>query len=287
MTNRSGQSRQSGVRASNRRIKVSNSNGILSNPRSSGTMVRKDPTVIPKMASVESERRKRTSVSNNNGSDRSGSNGGSRKNNDSNVSDSSDSDDDLSNNVYDGRTSYQTQNGRGVNLDDDLRQQGVGERLSSRGTIELLTTQVNDLKAELHSTESSLVDLAEKFNYKVEEVEELQNELRVAETDRRNYHSNTGMIVDEVIYDQVCIYVRKTLFKKVKFTIDSALDSVLPGTVGYVLCNTFNIENDKKIAWWNLYKQAAHVGITQSRNGKITELKKSFRGKIQYTCFTL
>jgi hypothetical protein len=287
MTNRSGQSRQSGVRASNRRIKVSNSNGILSNPRSSGTMVRKDPTVIPKMASVESERRKRTSVSNNNGSDRSGSNGGSRKNNDSNVSDSSDSDDDRSNNVYDGRTSYQTQNGRGVNLDDDLRQQGMDERLSSRDTIELLTTQVNDLKAELHSTESSLVDLAEKYNYKVEEVEELQNELRVAETDRRNYHSNTGMIVDEVIYDQVCIYVRKTLFKKVKFTIDSALDSVLPGTVGYVLCNTFNIENDKKIAWWNLYKQAAHVGITQSRNGKITELKKSFRGKIQYTCFTL
>jgi hypothetical protein len=250
-------------------------------------MVRQDPTVTPKMASVESERRKRISVSNNNGSDCSGSNGGSRKNNDSNVSDSSDGDDELSNNVYDGRTAYQSQNGRGVNLDDDLHQQGMDGRLSSRDIIETLTTQVNDLKAELDNTESSLADLEEKYNYKVEKVEELQNELRVAETDRRNYHSNTGMVVDEVIYDQICIYVRKTLFKKVKFTIDRALDSVLPGTVGYVISNTFNIENDKKIAWWNLYKQAAHIGITQSRNGKITELKKSFRGKIQYTCFTV
>ena len=288
MTNRSGQSRQSGVRASNRRIKVSNSNGILSNPRSSGTMVRKDPTITPKMASVESGRRKRTAVSNNNGSDRSGSNGGSRKNNDTNASDSSDDDDELlSNNGYDGRTAYQSQNGRGINLDEDLRQQGMDGRRSSRDIIEALTTQVNDLTAELDNVESSLADLEERNNYNLGEIEELQNELRVAETDRRNYHSNTGMIVDEVIYDQVCIYVRKTLFKKVKFTIDSALDSVLPGTVGYVLCNTFNIDNVKKIAWWNLYKQAAHVGITQSRNGKITELKKSFRGKIQYTCFTV
>jgi hypothetical protein len=201
MTNSSGQSRKSGVRGSNRRSNASNSNGILSNPRSGSTMVRQDPTVTPKMASVESERRKRISVSNNNGSDCSGSNGGSRKNNDSNVSDSSDGDDELSNNVYDGRTAYQSQNGRGVNLDDDLHQQGMDGRLSSRDIIETLTTQVNDLKAELDNTESSLADLEEKYNYKVEKVEELQNELRVAEMDRRNYHSNTGMIVDEVMYD--------------------------------------------------------------------------------------
>eukprot|EP00978_Attheya_sp_CCMP212_P029947 scaffold108459_cov57-Attheya_sp.AAC.1 len=38
--------------------------------------------------------------------------------------------------------------------------------------------------------------------------------------------------MDAVEYDRVCSYVRKTMFRKVKFTLDKALDSVQKGSIG-------------------------------------------------------
>eukprot|EP00978_Attheya_sp_CCMP212_P041482 scaffold238362_cov25-Attheya_sp.AAC.1 len=47
-------------------------------------------------------------------------------------------------------------------------------------------------------------------------------------------------------------------------------------TMGYAVANAFTVPRDQSIPWWQTYKQAAHTGIAQTRNGKITELKKAF-----------
>eukprot|EP00978_Attheya_sp_CCMP212_P036630 scaffold167655_cov53-Attheya_sp.AAC.2 len=79
--------------------------------------------------------------------------------------------------------------------------------------------------------------------------------------------------MDAVEYDRVCSYVRKTMFKRVKFTLDKALDSVQTGSIGGAISEAFNIHEDEdRLSWWHCYKQAAHHGIAQSRNGKITEI---------------
>eukprot|EP00978_Attheya_sp_CCMP212_P000807 scaffold1693_cov35-Attheya_sp.AAC.1 len=38
--------------------------------------------------------------------------------------------------------------------------------------------------------------------------------------------------MDAIEYDRLCSYVRKTMFRKVKFTLDKALDSVQKGSIG-------------------------------------------------------
>eukprot|EP00978_Attheya_sp_CCMP212_P033631 scaffold136690_cov72-Attheya_sp.AAC.2 len=83
--------------------------------------------------------------------------------------------------------------------------------------------------------------------------------------------------MDAVEYDRVCSYVRKTMFRKVKFTLDKALDSVQKGSIGGAISEAFNINEDDRLSWWHCYKQAAHHGIAQSRNGKIMEIKNCFK----------
>eukprot|EP00978_Attheya_sp_CCMP212_P023451 scaffold71877_cov24-Attheya_sp.AAC.2 len=108
-------------------------------------------------------------------------------------------------------------------------------------------------------------------------VKDLNEEIRVVEEQTLSAHDNSGIEMDAVEYDRVCCYVRKTLFRKVKFTLDKALDSVKKGSICYTISDVFNIHEDDRWSWWQCYKQAAHHGIAQARNGKITEIKNCYK----------
>eukprot|EP00978_Attheya_sp_CCMP212_P004765 scaffold10465_cov30-Attheya_sp.AAC.3 len=104
----------------------------------------------------------------------------------------------------------------------------------------------------------------------------LEAKVRVAQGQAQHAQNNgidTTIEMDAVENDRVCRYVRKTMFRKVKFTLDTALDLVQKGSIGGAISEAFNINEDDGLSWWHCYKQAAHHGIAQSRNGKITEIK--------------
>ena len=152
--------------------------------------------------------------------------------------------------------------------------------------IKLLNEKENDWE-ELHAGNVRVIgQLRERVATLNNIVSDLQGEVRVAQGHVQQIQNNggvdTAMEMDAVEYDRVCSYVRKTMFRKVKFTLDKALDSVQKGSIGGAISEAFNINEDERLSWWHCYKQAAHHGIAQSRNGKITEIKKCFKSKIHF-----
>jgi hypothetical protein len=111
------------------------------------------------------------------------------------------------------------------------------------------------------------------------QLDEQGDELRSERMEKKKLFNSTTIESNEIMYDRVATYVRRHMFKKVKFTHDKALDSVGKGTMGYAVAEAFSVPRDQLIPWWQTYKHAAHAGIAQTRNGKITELKKAFISK--------
>eukprot|EP00978_Attheya_sp_CCMP212_P040181 scaffold216562_cov65-Attheya_sp.AAC.4 len=108
------------------------------------------------------------------------------------------------------------------------------------------------------------------------QIDEQGDELRAEQMEKKKMFNSTTIESNEIMYDRVSTYVRRHMFSKVKFTHDKVLDSVSKGTMGYAVANAFNVPRDQLIPWWQTYKQVAHTGIAQTRNKKITELKKAF-----------
>eukprot|EP00978_Attheya_sp_CCMP212_P041331 scaffold235489_cov31-Attheya_sp.AAC.2 len=166
----------------------------------------------------------------------------------------------------------QNQAASGGDGDDYARIITINDTLICRITA---LNRVVDEKAKIIASKEKL----EKELYK--QIDEQGDELRLERIEKKKLFNSTTIESNEIMYDRVSTYVRRHIFSKVKFTHDKALDSVSKGTMGYTVANAFNALRDQLIPWWQTYKQGAHTGIAQTRNGKITELKKAFISKCQ------
>jgi hypothetical protein len=154
--------------------------------------------------------------------------------------------------------------------DDCASMLSINDKLIGRITA---LNRIVDEKVKIILSKEKL----EKELYK--QIDEQGDELRLERIEKKKLFNSTTIESNEIMYDRVSTYVRRHMFSKVKFTHDKALDSVSKGTMGYAVANAFNVPRDQLIPWWQTYKQAAHTGIAQTRNGKITELKKAFLSK--------
>lgn len=166
--------------------------------------------------------------------------------------------------------------------------------------VNKLQTEILSLKAsnkQLQATNLKLVEKVDEYKESTadyiamhkeksskicelkKKIHELICQVRTAQEEAMFCKNHTPVMIDAVMYDQVCSYVCKQMFRKVKFTIDRTLDATGKGSIGYTVATAFNIQPAQIVPWWNCYKQAAHQGITQSRNGKITEIKNCFKRK--------
>lgn len=178
--------------------------------------------------------------------------------------------------------------------DDDDKRSGAGSNIKNTAAYLKAKNEELEKKIESFDERERRYDALHEENEDIREnlqkevvrlnkaIKDLNKEIRVVEEQTLNAHDNSGIEMDAVEYDRVCCYVRKTLFRKVKFTLDKALDSVKKGSIGYTISDVFNIHDDDRWSWWQCYKQAAHHGIAQARNGKITEIKNCYKRKKQY-----
>jgi hypothetical protein len=162
---------------------------------------------------------------------------------------------------------------------------------SARGMYENedLNNRYIELEAEVIDLRRKVIeyeDIHENCEMIIEQlkvqVDGLENSVQEAEKESENMKNLEPITMDGVEYDRVSTYVRKTMFRKVKFISDNVLDSVKKGSMGHAITEAFNINADEILSWWHCYKQAAHHGISQSRNGKMTEIKNSFKSKNKY-----
>jgi hypothetical protein len=160
--------------------------------------------------------------------------------------------------------------GEQLDFDDYVTMEKDIGNLNNR--IAMLKKVVEDKSRIIASNEKLMKELHIQLN-------EQGDELRSERMEKKKLFNSTTIESNEIMYDRVATYVRRHMFKKVKFTHDKALDSVGKGTMGYAVAEAFSVPRDQLIPWWQTYKQAAHAGIAQTRNGKITELKKAFISK--------
>eukprot|EP00978_Attheya_sp_CCMP212_P010043 scaffold24040_cov56-Attheya_sp.AAC.2 len=162
---------------------------------------------------------------------------------------------------------------------------------ANNNNIAALKERNTELEAEiitLKEKDAEWEDMYENCEHSIsqlkKQVDDKECELRVAEKEAQSFDNHATITVDWVVeYDRLSSYVRKTLFRKVKFISDSALGSIKKGSIGRAITEPFNINDDEILSWWHCYKQeAAYHGISQSRNGKITEIKNCFKSAKKY-----
>eukprot|EP00978_Attheya_sp_CCMP212_P002678 scaffold5480_cov33-Attheya_sp.AAC.2 len=112
---------------------------------------------------------------------------------------------------------------------------------------------LNDKDKDWEALNADNVDVISELRERVATLNEiasnLEADVRVAQGHAQHAQNNsidTTIEMDAIEYDRVCSYVRKTMFRKVKFTLDKALDSVQKGSIGGAISEAFNINEDER-----------------------------------------
>lgn len=204
---------------------------------------------------------------------------GNNSNKNDNDDDTSDEDSDIDDQERDTNKTDGTQlentgvsTNSGKNANGSLILSLTSELEKSKKTCLLLHSKINDINECRQDQDNIIAALKEQ-------VEEYDEEMRELRAEKKKSLNTTALPINLIQYDQVGVYVKRYIFKKVKFTIDKTLDSVAPGSIGFTIANAFNIAQEQLVPWWSTYKQAAHQGVGQTRNGKMTEVKKAFKSK--------